>query len=55
MQRPKLSHLAGTKRILRQHLRGILDYRILFPAADEKRECKLVGYTYSRWSGDAYD
>jgi hypothetical protein len=44
MQKPKVSHLAAAKRILR-YLKGTTDYDILFPAADEGKECKLVGYT----------
>jgi hypothetical protein len=48
MQKPKVSHLAAAKRILR-YLKGTLDYGILFPATDEGKECKLVGYTDSSW------
>ena len=46
MQKPEVSHLTATKRILR-YLKGTLDYGILFPAVDEGKECKLVGYTDS--------
>lgn len=37
MQKPKVFHLAVTKRILR-HLKGTLDYGILFPSVDEGKE-----------------
>ena len=48
MQKPKVSHLAAAKRILR-YLKGTLNYGILFPADDEGKECKLVIYTDSSW------
>lgn len=35
MQKPKLSHLSTTKRIMRD-LKGTLDFRILFPVAYEE-------------------
>jgi hypothetical protein len=54
MQKPKVSHLAATKRILR-YLKGTLDYGILFSVADEGKECKLVGYTDSSWCSDVED
>lgn len=54
MQKPKVSHLATTKRILR-YLRGTIDYVILFLAEDEGKKFKLVGYTDSSWYGDAED
>lgn len=54
MQKPNVSYLAATKRILR-HLKGTLDYGILFPAANEGKEYKLVGYTDSSWCGDVED
>ena len=54
MQKPKVSHLAAKKRILR-YLKGTLDYGILFPIADEGKECKLVGYTNSSWCSDVED
>ena len=54
MQKPKVSHLAAAKRILR-YLKGTLDYGILFPAADKGKECKLVGYTNLSWCSDAED
>lgn len=53
-QKPKVSHLEATKRILR-YLKGTLYYGILFPAADEGKECKLVGYSDSRLCGDVKD
>ena len=54
MQKPKVSHLAAVKRILR-YLKGTFDYGILFPAVDKGKECKLVGYTDSSWCSDAED
>ncbi|XP_050918572.1 secreted RxLR effector protein 161-like [Lathyrus oleraceus] len=54
MKKPKVSHLLGIKRILRC-LKGTLDYDIFFPATDEGKECKLVGYIDSSWCGDAKD
>ena len=54
MQKPKISHLAAAKRILR-YLKETLDYGILFPAVDEGKECKLVGYTDSSWCSDVED
>ncbi|XP_058776235.1 secreted RxLR effector protein 161-like [Vicia villosa] len=54
MHKPKVSHLAATKRILR-YLKGTLDYGILIPAANEGKECKLVGYTDSSCCSDAED
>ncbi|XP_050897603.1 uncharacterized mitochondrial protein AtMg00810-like [Lathyrus oleraceus] len=52
LQKPKVSHLATTKMILR-YLKGTLDYGILFPIYDEGKECKLMGYTDSSWCSDA--
>jgi hypothetical protein len=54
MQKPNVSHLAATKRILR-YLKGTLDYDVLFSADDEGKECKIVGYTNSSWCSDAED
>ena len=54
MHKPKVSHLAAAERILR-YLKGTLDYCILFPATDEGKECKLVGYTDSSWCSNAED
>ena len=54
MQKPKVSHLAAVKRILR-YLKGTFDYGILFPAVDKGKECKLVGYTDSSWCSDIED
>lgn len=54
MQNPKVSHLAGFKRMMR-YLKGTLDYGILFLAADERNENKLVSYTNSSWYGDVED
>ncbi|XP_058777079.1 secreted RxLR effector protein 161-like [Vicia villosa] len=52
MHKPKVSHLATTKRILR-HLKGTLEYGILFPATDEGKEYKLVDYTDLSLCSDA--
>ncbi|XP_050877003.1 secreted RxLR effector protein 161-like [Lathyrus oleraceus] len=54
MQKLRVSHLAATKRTLR-YLKETLDHGILFPATDEGKECKLVGYTDSRWCSDDED
>ncbi|XP_058754130.1 secreted RxLR effector protein 161-like [Vicia villosa] len=54
MQKPKVSHLASTKRILK-YLIETIDYGILFLSADEGKECKLVGYTNSSLCSDAED
>lgn len=54
MQKPKVSHLSTTKRLLR-NLKGTLDYGILFPSIYEGKEWKLVGYTDSSWCGDVQD
>ena len=54
MQKPKESHLAATKRILR-YLKGTLDYGTLFLAADKGKECKLVEYTDSSRCSDTHD
>ena len=54
MQKTKVSHIAATKMILR-YLKGTLNYGILFPAADEGKKCKIVGYTDSSWCSDVED
>ena len=54
MQKPKVSHLAAVKRILR-YLKGNLDNGILFPATEEGKECKLEGYTDSSCCSDVED
>lgn len=54
MQRPKVSHLAAIKRILR-YIKRTLDYGILFLSIDEGKECKIVRYTDSSWCGDIED
>ncbi|MCH99895.1 cationic amino acid transporter 1-like, partial [Trifolium medium] len=54
MQKPKLSHLAATKRILR-YIRGTVDYGIIFPNSDKGNQCELTAYTDSNWCGDADD
>ncbi|GAU26641.1 hypothetical protein TSUD_102510 [Trifolium subterraneum] len=54
IQKPKLSHLAAVKRILR-YIRGTMDYGILFPSTDKGKQCKLVAYSDSSWCGDIED
>lgn len=54
MGRPKGSHLAAVKRILR-YIKSLIGYKILFPATDKGRSCKLLGYTDSNWCRDKYD
>ncbi|XP_050918955.1 secreted RxLR effector protein 161-like [Lathyrus oleraceus] len=54
IQKSNVSHLAATKKILR-HLKGTVDYDILFPTANEGKKCKLLGYTDSSWYTDAED
>ncbi|GAU34193.1 hypothetical protein TSUD_162940 [Trifolium subterraneum] len=54
IQKPKLSHLAVVKRILR-YIRGTMDYGILFPSTDKGKQCKLITYTDSSWCGDIED
>ncbi|GAU30981.1 hypothetical protein TSUD_104950 [Trifolium subterraneum] len=54
MQKPKLSHLAAVKRILR-YIRGTMDYGILFPSTYKGKQCKLIAYTDSSWCGDIED
>jgi len=54
MERPKVSHLAAVKRILR-YVKGTLGCGILFPASDMGRSCELLGYTDSNWCGDKDD
>jgi hypothetical protein len=54
MEKPKVSHLAAVKRILR-YVKGTLGCGILFPASDTGRSCNLLGYTDSNWCGDKDD
>ncbi|XP_073224742.1 uncharacterized protein [Cicer arietinum] len=54
MERPKVSHLAAVKRILRC-VKGTLGCGILFPANDMGKSCELLGYTDSNWCGDKDD
>ncbi|GAU17221.1 hypothetical protein TSUD_324240 [Trifolium subterraneum] len=54
MQKPKLSHLAAVKRILR-YIRGTMDYGILFPSTYKGKQCKSIAYTDSSWCGDIED
>jgi hypothetical protein len=54
MERPKVTHLTATKRILR-YIRGTLDNGILFPSADKGKKCKLNGYTDSNSCGEIDD
>lgn len=51
MQKPNLSHISATKRILR-YIRGTLDYGILFIATNKWNLCNNFGYTNSSWYGD---
>lgn len=54
MERPKLSHLAGVKRIQR-YIKGSIGYEILFPSMDKGRKYNLLGFAYSIWCGDKDD
>ncbi|XP_058747204.1 secreted RxLR effector protein 161-like [Vicia villosa] len=54
MEKPKVSHLAAIKRILR-YIKGTLGCGILSPATDNGGKCKLLGYTDSSWCGDKDD
>lgn len=54
MQRPNVSHLATIKGILR-HLKGTLDYDVLFPTTNKGKKCILVGYIDSSWCCDVKD
>ncbi|XP_058742638.1 uncharacterized mitochondrial protein AtMg00240-like [Vicia villosa] len=54
MERPKVSHMAAVKRILR-YVKGTLGCGILFPASDTGRKCDLLGFTDSNWCGDKDD
>ncbi|XP_050909332.1 secreted RxLR effector protein 161-like [Lathyrus oleraceus] len=54
MERPKVSHLAAVKRILR-YVKCTLGCGILFSACDMGRSCELLGYTDSNWCGDKDD
>ncbi|XP_050874957.1 secreted RxLR effector protein 161-like [Lathyrus oleraceus] len=51
MARPKVSHLATVKRILR-YVKGFVGCGILFPAADTGIKCNFLGFTDSNWWGD---
>lgn len=54
MGKPKASHLEAVKRILR-YIKGSIRCRILFPATDKGRTCKLLDYTDSNWCEDKDD
>ncbi|XP_050908156.1 secreted RxLR effector protein 161-like [Lathyrus oleraceus] len=54
MEKPKVSHLAAVKRILR-YVKGTLGCGILFPTSDTGRSCNLLGYTDSNWCEDKDD
>ncbi|XP_058759608.1 secreted RxLR effector protein 161-like [Vicia villosa] len=54
MEKPKVSHLAAIKRILR-YTKGTLGCGILFSATDNGGKCELLGYTDSSWCGDKDD
>ncbi|GAU30308.1 hypothetical protein TSUD_385290 [Trifolium subterraneum] len=54
MNKPKVSHLAAVKRILR-YVKGTTECGSVFPASDVGKNCKLVGYTDASWCGDVED
>jgi hypothetical protein len=54
MDKPKVSHLAAVKRILR-YVKGTVDYGILFPSCDVGKKYKLIGYTDASWCSDVDD
>ncbi|XP_050909230.1 secreted RxLR effector protein 161-like [Lathyrus oleraceus] len=54
MERPKVSHLAAVKRILR-YVKGTLGCGVLFPVSNTGHKCNLLGYIDSNWCGDKDD
>jgi hypothetical protein len=54
MEKPKVSHLAAVKRILR-YVKGTVDFGILFPSCDVGKKCKLDGFTDASWCSDVDD
>ncbi|XP_058776690.1 secreted RxLR effector protein 161-like [Vicia villosa] len=54
IERPKVSHLAAIKRILR-HVKGTLGCGILFSASDTSQKFDFHGFTDSNWFGDKED
>ncbi|XP_058746663.1 secreted RxLR effector protein 161-like [Vicia villosa] len=54
MERPKVSHFAAIKRILR-YVKGTLSCEILFPAKDMDKKWDFIDYTDSNWCGDKDD
>ncbi|XP_050915331.1 secreted RxLR effector protein 161-like [Lathyrus oleraceus] len=48
MGRPKVSHLATVKRILR-YIKDFVGCRVLFPRADMGIKCNLLDFTDSNW------
>lgn len=54
MRKPKASHLAVVKRIMR-YIKGSIGCGSLFPTMDKGRSCKLLGYTDSNLCGDKDD
>ncbi|XP_058767589.1 secreted RxLR effector protein 161-like [Vicia villosa] len=54
MERPKVSHLAAVKRILR-YIKRSIGCEIVFPTMDRSRKCNLLDFTNSNWCEDKYD
>ena len=54
MGRPKVSHLAVVKRILR-YVKESIDCGILFPTTGMGRKCNLLDFTDSNWCKHKYD
>jgi hypothetical protein len=51
MDKPKVSHLAVLKRILR-YVKGTIDCGIVFPACDVGKSLKLTSFSDASWCGD---
>ncbi|KAK2402236.1 hypothetical protein QL285_051773 [Trifolium repens] len=51
MDKPKVSHLAVLKRILR-YVKGTIDCGIVFPACDVGLSLKLTSFSDASWCGD---
>lgn len=54
MERPKVSHIAAVKRILR-YVKGSVSCRILFPTVDSGIKCNFLDFTEYNWCGDKDD
>jgi transposase InsO family protein len=54
MDRPRTSHLAAAKRILR-YVKGTMTYGILLPSKCRENEKGLYGFTDADWGGDKTD